>query len=267
MKTFITLIAVALAIGCSPQKKLLKGDTIYVYDPGSAAAGTPVQTYTRYTVTAPKKVKVIDNGTYLIIQDNPVSDLLHYQPSVPVPYPVSGITPWKVASQGLAYFTESGDAGASRFLWYQDGKVVLQSATIPIKIRSSINNQNYLDSFPSQVETGFNVGFLSGYRFSWNKYRGNANIFGQTTDKYSITVGGIFSLGATDLSATTTRPKIVFPRKTAMISYGLTTVVGINSINLGYAFGWDQAVGPKSSTWLFKGKLWNGIILSFDLIK
>jgi hypothetical protein len=52
-----------------------------------------------------------------------------------------------------------------------------------------------------------------------------------------------------------------------MISIGEAIVFGFNNINLGYAFGWDNATGPSASSWIYKGKMWHGIILSLDLIK
>ncbi|MEJ1938069.1 hypothetical protein WDZ92_48365, partial [Nostoc sp. NIES-2111] len=146
-------------------------------------------------------------------------------------------------------------------------KFVLQTATIPLKIRSQINNAAYLDSFPSQVETGISIGFLVGNKITWNRYRTSANIFGQKTDKYSVTGGLLLSLGGTDLSTTTTRPKIQIPRKAPTISYGGSIVLGINSINIGWAFGWDNPMGKNASTWVYKGKMWNGVIVSLDLIK
>lgn len=260
------LLAFTFVSSCSTQKKLLKDQEVYSYSLGSNPAG-PTPTYTKYKIISPKKVKIVDNGTYLIIKDDPTIDSIHYMNIGSALFTSASIPSWKDENIGFCYFSESADNAARTSLWYHDGRFVLQTATIPLKIRSAINNPLYKDSFPSQVESGFNVGFLIGGKTTWNRFRSSVNIFGQTTDKYSITGGFLISTGAVDLSATTTRPKIEFPRKSAMISYGGAIVFGINSINLGYALGWDQAIGPKASTWLYKGKLWNGIIISIDLIK
>lgn len=267
MKNIIfVFILVALFASCTTEKKLLKGNEVYTYGLGAAPAA-PVPAYTKYKVIAPKKVKIVDNGTYLIIKDDPSTDPAHYTKVNTVAFTTASIPSWKDENIGLAYFSESADNNAKSMLWYSDCKFVLQTAAIPLKIRSAVRNHAYLDSFPSQVETGFNVGFLVGGKKTWNRFRTSTNIFGQTTDKFSVTGGFLLSTGGVDLSATSTRPKIEFPRKTAMISYGGAIVFGFNSLNFGYAVGWDQAVGRKANSWLYKGKLWNGIIISIDLIK
>lgn len=265
--TILFIISIMLLASCSTEKKLLKGEVIYTYSLGSDSAG-PTPGYTKFEVIVPKKVKIVDNGTYLIIKDNPTGDPTHYRQVGSALFTgASQIPSWKDENIGSGYFSELADNGGKSTLWYGDGKFVLQTASIPLKIRSSINNSQYKDSFPSQVESGFNVGFLIGGKKGWNRFRSATNIFGQTTDKFSVTGGFLLSTGAVDLNATTTRPKIEFNRRSAMISYGCALVLGFNAINLGYAFGWDQAVGPKAGTWLYKGQLWNGIILSIDLIK
>ena len=268
MKTVLALfVLVAAFTSCTTQKTLLRNQQVYSYSLGNDPR-SPQPAYTKYEVIRPKKVTVVDNGTYLIIQDNPAADNYHYRPmggTVAITSP--NIPSWKDENIGNAYFSESTDLGARSSFWYADGKFVLQTASIPLKIRSAIKDPVYKDSFPSQVETGVNIGFLIGGKKTWNRYRTSANLFGQRTDKYSLTGGLLLSTGGVDLSATTTRPKIEFGRKALVISYGGAIVLGLNSINLGYAFGWDKPIGSKGSTWLYNGRLWNGIIVSLDLIK
>lgn len=266
MRILLFLICGLCLVGCSSKKILCKGNTVYTYSTGNVG-GSPTDNYQAYKVKKKKEVEITDNGSYLVIKDNPASDTSSYTPTTSGAIDVKDQAAWKRELGTKAYFAEGSNAAGRKSLWYRDDKFVLQTASIPIKIRSKITTPVYKDSFPSQVETGFNIGFLIGGKRTWNRYRTSANIFGQKTDKYSITGGLILSAGAVDLGTATTRPKIEFPRKAAMVSYGGSVVFGINSVNIGYAFGWDDPFGPNASTWLYKGKMWNGIIISLDLIK
>lgn len=272
MKNIIYGVFLLCIVGCSTKKVLMKGNVIYTFNTKVTEEGSTENVYTPHSVdTKVKDVEIVDNGSYLIIKVDPVAA----EQNANSPYSEctagsvndANLTTWKRESIGKAYFAESSDPNGKQSLWYRDDKFVFQTASILLKIRSRISNQTYLDSFPSQVETGVNVGFLVGGKRTWNRYRTSANILGHKTDKYSLTGGAILSVGAADLSATTTRPKIVFPKKMPMVSYGAAIVVGINSINLGYAIGFDQPIGQKASTWIYEGRLWNGIIISIDLIK
>ena len=270
MKILLCLFAVIILFErCSTKKVLLKGQQVYSYSLGSDPAG-PTWTYTKYQLLKGKKVKITDNGSYLIIKDDPTKDASHYGPGAPIGLQFAMVPPppvWKNENIGNGYFPESKDIFVKDAFWYREEKTVLQTASVPIKIRPKVHRPELLDSIPSQTETGVNIGFLVGYKVAWNKFRTSANPLGQTTAKYSVTGGGIVSVGAADLSAAATRPKIIFPRKAPMITLGGSVVFGFNNVNIGYAFGWDHAVGPSASTWLYQGKMWHGVIVSLDLIK
>jgi len=267
MKPLILILGLLFLISCSTKKVLLKNNIVYTYSTTTSGDGTPIDQYTPYSVIKPKKVKITDNGDYLVINDDPASDKKHYSAGSSKPISPNEKATWKRELGKKAYFDEKTADKNRKSLWYRDNKIVLQTATIPLKIRSQINNSAYLDSFPSQVETGVSIGFLIGNKVTWNRYRTSANIFGQKTDKYSVTGGLLLSLGGTDLSTTTTRPKIQIPRKAPTLSYGGSIVLGVNSINIGWAFGWDSPMGKNASTWVYNGKMWNGVIISLDLIK
>lgn len=248
------------------KKKLLRGTTVYGYSVSDDIV--PVGQYTKYKIIKPKKVTITDNGGYLIIKDNPDADKTHYQE-------VSGkskvkllkeVPSWKHESKKSAYFLESEDDSKTKF-WFEERKVVLQAISIPLKIRSRVNANGSYAAIPSNTETGVNIGFLAGPRISWNRFRPTTNIFGQQTAKYSVTGGLFLGTGAADLSTTLTRPVITTGRKAPMISFGFSIVLGFNSFNIGYSCGWDHAVGPDASSWVFQGKMWNGIVVALDLIK
>lgn len=149
-----------------------------------------------------------------------------------------------------------------------DTKPVLQTLTIPIRIRPALKNASLKDSFPSQVETGVNLGIAFGWKFQLNYYKISSNSFGQKGNKISITPGIFYNIGSADLSTTNTRdPVIPIERHALMHSLGGFAMLGFNSVNLGYAFGWDFATGQGNKSWLYQGKFWYGIALALDLIK
>jgi hypothetical protein len=253
------------------QKTLMRGSSVYKGTTGNGS--NPAAAFHRYKVIKHKKVTIVDNGAYLIIKSDPSLDSEHYTlvSRTWVPFKFDSYftwQDWKIKDSTTAYFFEDEDTSKPKpKFWYRDGKVVLQGASIPLKIRSQIAKQELGDSIPSTTETGFNVGFLFGYKFSWNKFRTTTNIFGNQTAKYSLTPGLIFSIGAADLNSASTHPDIPFGRKSPMLTIGGAFVIGFNSFNIGYSMGFDYATGPYSSSWLYQGKMWNGIILSLDLIK
>lgn len=270
MKNFLFLILVGLLASCS-QKMLLKGSTAYKAKTGNGP--NPTAGYQRYKVNKSTPIKMLDNGTYVII--HPVNkwntDDFTAQPNSTTWFPFSDASfikweDWKTADTSAGYFPEEQDSFKATF-WYQDGKVILQGASIPLKIRPKIRKPELGDSIPSTTETGFNVGFLAGYKFSWNKVNKKQNIFGNQTNAVSVTPGALLSIGAADLSTSSTRPAIAFARKSPMVTIGGACVIGFNRINFGYALGFDYALGPYSSSWLYQGKMWNGLIVSLDLIK
>ena len=115
-----------------------------------------------------------------------------------------------------------------------------------LTIRPRVGGE-FKDSFPSVAETGFSLGFAVGYKLSWNRYSTSKNLWGNNTNKFSITPGAFLSAGATDLKKSNTRgPIIDFERKAPVVSPGVFLVFGFNNINFGYAIGADFATGKGS---------------------
>lgn len=266
MKNFILiLVGVILFFDCTAQKKkLMRGTRVYVYSQSQGDVPKPL--YTKYVVTKPLKLAVVDNGSYMIIKVDPKKYLNNFKVEKKDIEITGNVPAWKHESKETAYFFETEDDNKAKF-WYRDGKVILQGASIPLKIRSTVDASDAFSSIPSTTETSVNIGFMGGYKFGWNKYRKDNNLFGQQTTKYSITPGIFLGTGSADLSTTLTRPVISTARKAAMISAGVSVVLGFNSFNIGYAFGWDHAVGSSAGSWVYQGIPWNGIIVSLDLIK
>ena len=125
-----------------------------------------------------------------------------------------------------------------------------------------------MDSFPSQAETGFNIALAGGWKFNINSYSSKKDLFGKNIRQFSLTPGWLLGAGAADLTKDNTRnPIIDFKRKAAIISTGGFIMLGYNTINFGYSFGWDFATGEGHKGWLYQGQLWHGITIGFDIIK
>jgi hypothetical protein len=152
-------------------------------------------------------------------------------------------------------------------LTYSENRLVLQSMTIPLKIRPAIGSAKYKDSLPSQVETGFNAGFALGVKRTWSIFKPELNALGSNTTKLSLTPGVFVNLGAADVKKLTTNYTITVERKEPVLSYGLFFMIGFNNINIGYSIGGDHLLSENKKTWVYQGKYWHGITVALDIIK
>lgn len=274
MKTLniaITVLAICSLSSCISEKYIYNSNTLYETQslPANPDGGQPKpETHNLLTHKLSKgfKAVVTDNGNYLTIK--PLEKQAFTTTTTPLT--TSPVT-WRAENIGKYYFPELDfDKTAkvpSKFKYF-DTKPVLQALTIPLKIRPKLNSEALRDSFPSQAETGFNVGVAFGWKFTHNIYNSKKNIFGQNTNRYSFSPGIFLGAGATDLKKANTRhPAITFERKAAIITTGGFFMLGFNSINFGYAFGADFPTGTGSKQWLYRGKMWHGVIFAIDIIK
>lgn len=190
------------------------------------------------------------------------------------PKPVGEIVDWRADIVNKKYFPETDliedyFSGTSvkivnKFKYF-DTKPVLQTMAIPLKIRPKIS-ENGNDYFVT-AESKFDVGLAFGWKFNHNVFNSSKNIFGQNTNRWSLSTGLFLGGSAIDLSAGNTFPKIAVGRKTPGIAYGGFIMLGLNGVNLGYALGADNAFGEFSGDWIYQNKHWHGIILSVDVLK
>ena len=256
----IVLLVVALS-GCGEYKYLQSGSKAYkvkAYD-----------TLTEYSNKKRAKVKLEDKGHYLIIKNYPTkialfdSSLQHInKPLVSFPAEMERLESLFFPSGG--YSTEE-----VKRLVYDDGRVFISGLTFPVKIRPAldVDVNRYKDSLTTQVETGISLGVAVGYKFSRNWFNSNKNYAGQYTNRVSVAPGGFLSLGATDLKKINMGYQISADRKAVVLSYGGAIVLGFNSVNIGYAFGFDHLLNNVRKYWLYQGKLWHGVTFGIDVIK
>jgi len=157
----------------------------------------------------------------------------------------------------------TADANGNETFSYRQWRLYLQGMTIPIKFRSKTADQK------AQVETGPTLALAPGFKHSWVKYLGQKNSLGQTNTIFSISTGLLFGVGTVDINAKTTLGKVLDAdaTKNVIIPVGLHFTLGINSINVGIAYGTDVITGPNRTSWSYFGKGWTGIIVGLDIIK
>ena len=155
------------------------------------------------------------------------------------------------------------DTRKSSFKYY-DIKFGLQALTIPLKFRNSVGNDTIN---PPIVETGINIGFAPGWKFTKNIYKPSKNYLGKNTTQIAIAIGPHFGLGTADLKKSSNSPGLLSDRKSPTFTWGGYFLFGFNNINLGLAFGTDYVLGTGRSNWVYQGKIWTGIMLSLDILK
>lgn len=203
------------------------------------------------------KAKIEKKNDYIIISDISKIEDLHLKRL----YSTNAPTSFDLEKLGKYYFLSNGSTNNLR---YFDIKLGLQALTIPLKFRSSVGN-DILN--PPTIETGVNVGFAPGWKFTHNIYKTSKNYLGKNTSQYAIAIGPHFGLGTTDLKKTTNAPGVLSDRKAASITYGGYVLMGFNNVNLGFAIGYDRLINQKDAMWIYENKLWKGVIISLDILK
>lgn len=147
---------------------------------------------------------------------------------------------------------------------YYEHQMFLQPVTIALRFRG----EALRDTVPAQATTGFNAGFALGWKLSKIYWRRNKNAFNSQTQRYSLGLGGLFSMGAVELNDKNTRaPRAQFPRSVPVLTYGAMVTLGLGSLNLGVAGGIDRTFTTQTDGWLYQGKPWWGLVLGLDVIK
>ncbi len=265
----ILVILSSCLSSCISNKYVYRCNTLYeAKDVTPAGEGTSFE-ITPYKFKKGFKATITDNGNHLVVTpDGSIKQTSGTPKTHSGPFgDHRDLLAGNDTLAGKKYFPETTYFPTQKKFRYFDTKPVLQTLTVPIKIRPALNKAEYLDSFPSQVEANVNVGVAFGWKLQHNVYAVKKGIFGQTTNRFSLVPGIYLGIGATDLKAVNTRPKIQIERKAAVVNLGAFFMIGINSINIGYAGGMDVATGPGSSDWVYNKKWWHGFAFSIDLIK
>lgn len=262
------LFLCVLLSSCGETKKIMRHNYTFRYKDNQALrARKPGDTTLRdryyvYKLTQPIRSKVEEKTDYLIIKDD--SSLIA---GTPVDSLLVSPRQSKIAMKGIAYTTELSEPELVKYykcFLYKDWKFALQTMTIPLKFRRALDDGT---KYPKQVETGVNMGFAPVIKYTLNVYRPVEKMMGRSLNQYSLNVGAILNVGATDLKPTSNAPGLISERKAPVFTYGTFLLLGVNNINFGYAVGWDAIIGEGRSNWVYQNKLWHGVIIALDIVK
>jgi len=257
----LALVGLIILSGCGENKKIFTGNKVAVYkDNQQARLKDPSihDTLAIYEVKQPIFVKVQDKTDYYEFKPN-----FSYMTKISFVEIIPPATD-KLKHGSNAYFPENDKVATTNSLKYGDGKFGLQALTIPLKFRNGIGDGT---KNPPLVETGVNINFAPFYKLNYNVFNPDKKFMGKPLATYSISTGALLGLGSADLKAATNSPGLISDRKSGMFTYGTFLMFGVNNINFGYAIGWDNVLGQGSSHWVYQGKMWQGIVIAFDVIK
>ena len=258
------------------KKRFSRNNHFYIYS-NQVGVGSPKDTLRLVTPHRAFWGSLREEGSLVVIKQDRIEKQLIGEvkwitiDSVAVKHP----TGTQVATATQYYFPENvyttisdtslttKSGAVPSIIKYRDYKFVLQGMTIPLKFRKA------MDTIPYQAETGVNIGFGAGIKWSYNWYNAEKSFLGQKTNQLSFTPGVLFGLGAVDVKAKTSAPPTFKDRKEPIFSYGGFFMVGLNSINIGFAIGKDKALkdAGDANGWFYHNKTWKGIIVALDIIK
>ncbi|WP_346985969.1 hypothetical protein [Chryseobacterium sp. POE27] len=264
MKIVISIIFALLVSSCSANKTVFPGQKVYKYV-NKQGGGDVKDQVIEYTAIKKFKTVLNDRTTRFEIPEDIKDSITKTD--------VADIEPENVAAyKGMdkIYYTNEVRKFANNKYFEQKpfkfyyGKFSLTALTVPLKFRKGIGDE-LLN--PPNVETGFNVNFAPAYRLNYSSFNPSKKFLGSNITNYSITFGGMFGIGGVDLKTKSNAPGLISDRKSAAFTYGGAFIFGLNSIGLGYAFGFDNVLGTGRKYWVYQNKIWHGIIVSVDLIK
>lgn len=270
---------------CTSNKYIFSGNSIYTIK-SIADQGSNDDDYTQtdkpsypdsivvYKLKKGLKAQIEDKEDYVLIETD--EELKEYS-KLPIKQKAITLKPSEANSfKGSTFFPAPSSYEKRHMncilpkkLTYFDSEPVFQLLSIPLRIRPKLTSPALLDSFPSQAETDYNVGFAFGWKLNYNVYNfKKSNHSKKKLTKYSLTPGVFCGFGATDLTKDNTKnPVIGFERSAPILTTGGFLSFGVNKMNIGYAFGMDNSFGTGSSQWVYQGKLWHGIIVALDLFE
>jgi len=247
----------------------MNGEHMYAYDTNSSRANLG-----SYHVKHAVSVVIKESGDALLItaEDQDMKAMKNGEPKIQFTQDVATKNdgtfsiPVEKANRIVPkfyYSTTEGEFDGEKSFGYRQWNFYLQGMAVPVKFRAPVNKVQRV------AETGPTLAFAPGYKHSWNWYTGFPNAVGLSTTSLSVSAGGLIGLGTTDLKAVTTNNLVLDANatKNAIIPVGAHFVVGYNKINFGFALGTDVILGPNRKHWIYKDKIWTGIIIGLDIVK
>jgi hypothetical protein len=133
--------------------------------------------------------------------------------------------------------------------------------TIGFKYRPATVN------LPPQINTNFNGNLYLGYRIDRFQFRFRETPAGirKSFHHRAISFGGFAGLGATAVNPWTTNGAIADEYDGLIVSQGLAAMIGLKSLTVGVALGWDNLLGRDKPVWIYQEKPWLGLSLGLNI--
>lgn len=285
-KLNIILLAVTFSfLSCKHfnDKLVLKHNYLYKFEQHTVAKHGDADYYNGvYTPDGRRWASITEQNSYLTVKMLTVGvDTLTATDSASrIPGPTAGtkypqdIATWQKGLDGAIYFGPVNNNTQNKGVFYKknkfkylDQKILLQTLTVPIKIRPAVRTAAVGDTFPNTTEIGINFGLAFGWKGTYNVWNCKKNMLASNTNKFSLAIAGLFTTSGVDLKKSNTGGRNVFERKALVLSPGIFIGIGFNNIHLGVAMGKDYATGVNASKWVYDDRRWYGIVLALDLLK
>jgi hypothetical protein len=259
------LILTLTFTSCASTSKLSKNNILYQWK-NNSITGASDELSLRTPKTDTVKGTIIENTNYLVFKPSAKIEEMFNVDTIPIKKQL--LPGFRTEEAGNLYFPEINydSIGTKRKLHYSDGKIGLQALSLPLKFRGEIKATDKIPRIAPQVETGITLGFALGFKKNYNTYSPTKNFWGKNVTTISLTAGPMLGASAIDLKSASTAPGLVGDRKSVSLSYGVYMMIGIGTINFGYAVGIDSVLGHGASSWVYGGKIWHGLIVALNVI-
>lgn len=133
--------------------------------------------------------------------------------------------------------------------------------TVPFKYRPSASG------FPRQLNTTFNGNAFIGYRIDRFQPEVKETPAGMSRGikHRAISIGGFGGLGSASITPWTTGYRITDEYDGLVLTRGLAVFIGINSLTVGVATGWDYLTDRDKNIWIYQNKPWYGLAIGLNL--
>jgi hypothetical protein len=121
--------------------------------------------------------------------------------------------------------------------------------------------------FPQQLNSNINGNVMLGYRidrFHQDIERSPAG-YKKTIKHRGLAIGGFGGFGATFVSPWTTGSQITDEYDGVVITRGITALVAVNTLTVGFGVGWDYLTDRNKNIWIYQNKPWFGLTVGLNL--
>jgi hypothetical protein len=132
----------------------------------------------------------------------------------------------------------------------------------PFKYRPSVSN------FPRQLTTSFNANLFTGFRidrFRVHKQKKFTGGYKTVVIHRSTGIGLFGGLGTTAVGPWNTNYKTNDEYSGLVISHGAILLIGVNSLTMGLAIGYDRLTDRDKDIWIYQNEPWYGLTIGINI--